>query len=81
MAMALFPFKNPITEATVLGRNRDAHVHVIHHQMSLHDLAFFLLRQRMKDRTQLTADIPKDGLTPSLGHEYHMVLAVPFGVG
>ena len=65
----------------MLRRNRDAHMHVVRHQVSLHDLAFLLLRQRVENRAQLAADIPKDRFPPSFRHEYNMVLAVPLGVG
>jgi len=37
--------------------------------MTLHDLALLLFCQRMEDRPQLAANIPEDGLPPSLGHE------------
>ena len=49
----------------MLGRNRDAHVHVVYHQMSLHDLAFLLFRQRVEDRTQLTPYASEDRFAPS----------------
>ena len=65
----------------MLRWNRAAHVHVIRHQVSLHDLALLLLRQRVENRAQLSADIPQDRFPPSFGHEYHVVLAVPLGVG
>src|SRR5262245_42715287 len=65
----------------VLRRNRDAHVYMVRHQVSLHDLAFLLLRQRVEYRAQLAADIPKDRFPPPFRHEYNMVLAVPLGVG
>ncbi len=74
--------RNPITEATgCFGRNRDAHVHMVRHQMSLHDLAFLLPRQRMENRTQLPARLPENGFPPPFGHEHYVVLAVPFGMG
>src|SRR5215471_8306905 len=65
----------------MLRRNRDAPVHGIRYQVSLHDLELLLLRQRVENRAQLSADIPKDRFPPSFGHEYHVVLAVPLGVG
>ena len=81
MAMALFPQKTDHRSYRVLRRNRDAHMHVVWHQVSFHYLALFLLGQRMENRAQLSADIPKDRFPPSFGHEYHVVLAVPLGVG
>jgi hypothetical protein len=65
----------------VFGRDRDAHVHVVWHQVSFHDLALLLLCQRVEHWTQLTPDIPKDGFPPSFGYENNVVLAVPLGVG
>src|SRR2546425_135346 len=65
----------------VFGRDRDAHVDVVRHQIPLHDLAFLLFRQGVKNRAKLSADIPEDDFPPSFGHEYNMVLAVPLGVG
>ena len=48
MAIALFPFRNPITEATAcLGGNRDTHVYVVRHQVAFQDLALLLPRQGM----------------------------------
>jgi hypothetical protein len=47
----------------------------------LYDLAFLLFCQRVQNRPQLAADMPKNYFPPSLGHEHNMVLAVPLGVG
>ena len=65
----------------MLRRNRDAHMYVVRHQVSLHDLALLLFRQRVENRAQLSADISKDHFPPPLGHEDNVVLAVPLGVG
>jgi hypothetical protein len=65
----------------VLGWNGDAHVHVVWHQVSLNDLALLLPSQRVENRTQLSTDLAKDGLPPSLGHKHDVVLAVPFRMG
>jgi len=51
---------------------------MVWHQVPLNNLALLLLRQRMKDRTQLLTSLPEDGFPPSFGHEYYVVLAVPF---
>jgi hypothetical protein len=73
IATALFPFKNPITDATGwLRRNRDTHVHMVRHQMALDDRALLLPSQRVEDRTQLPTRLAEDGFPPSLGHEHNM---------
>jgi hypothetical protein len=65
----------------VLGRNSNAHVHMVRHEMPFQNLALLLPSQRMKDRTQLPADLAKDGLPPPLGHEYDVVLCSPISNG
>ena len=62
----------------VFGGNCDAHVHVVRHQVTFDDLALLLFGQRVEDRTQLSTGLAEDGFPASFGHEYHMVLAVPF---
>ena len=37
--------------------------------------------QHVKYRSQVTTCLPEDGLPSPLGHEHHMVFAVPFGMG
>ena len=81
MAIALFPLRNPITDATGFWGNGDAHMHMIRHQMAFNNLAFLLPGQRVEDCTQLPACLPKNGLPAPLGHENYVVLAVPFGMG
>src|SRR5262249_57589041 len=44
---------------------------------SMHERALLLLRQRVENRAQLSADIPKDRFPPSFGHEYYVVLCSP----
>src|SRR5262249_60580879 len=51
----------------MLRWNRDAHVHVIRHQVSLHDRALLLLRQSVENRAQWSSDIPKDRFTRCFG--------------
>ena len=76
------PFEKPDHRSHwMLGRNGDAHVHMVWHQMSLQNLTFFLPCQRMKDLPQMTARLPEDGFPPPFRHEHNMVLAVPFGMG
>jgi hypothetical protein len=80
--MALFPSRNPITEATgCLGGNRDTHVYMVWHEMPFENLAFFLPRQPVEDRPHLATGLAEDDFPPSIGHEYHVILAVPFGMG
>ena len=62
----------------VLGWNRNAHVYVVWHEVTLNDLAFLLPGQRMEDRTQLRAALAENCLPPSFGYEYDVILAVPF---
>ena len=82
MAIALFPFKNPITRGDrVLGRNRDAHVHMVWHEVSFHNLTLLLLRQCVEDRAQLAPESAEDHFPSSFGHEHYVILAVPFGMG
>ena len=77
MAMALFPWRNPITDATgCFWGNGDAHRHMVRHQMSLDNLAFLLPSQRVEDRTQLPARLPENAFQTPFGHEDHVVLAV-----
>ena len=77
--MALLPFRKPdYRRHRVLGWNRDAHVHMVRHQVTLDNLALLLPSQRGENRTQLLTSLAEDGFPPSLGYEYYVVLAVPF---
>ena len=62
----------------MFGRNRDAHVNLVRHQMAFDNLALFLPRQGVEDRTQLPARLAEDGFPTPFGHEHDMILAVPF---
>ena len=74
MAMTLFPFSNPITEANRrFRRNRDTHVHMIPHWVSFKSLTLLLFRQRVEDRAQFAADMPENRLRSSFGHEHYVV--------
>ena len=76
------PFEKPNDRSHwVLGRNGDAHVHVVWHQMPFENWAFLLPRQTMENWPQLTAGLPKDHFPPTFRHEHHVILAVPFGMG
>jgi len=65
----------------VLGRNRDAHVHMVRHQVSFDNLALLLPSQRVEDRTQFSTRLAEDHFSTPFGYEHNMVLAVPFGMG
>ena len=81
MAIALFPLRNPITDATGCFGGMAAHMHMVRHQMALDNLTFLLPSQRVEDRTQLPARLPENGFPTPFGHENYVVLAVPFGMG
>ena len=82
MAIALFPLRNPITDATGCFGGMAMHImHMVRHQMALDNLAFLLPGQRVEDRTQLPARLPENGLPAPFGHKNYVVLAVPFGMG
>jgi hypothetical protein len=73
-----FPFQKPDHRShRVLGGNRDAHMHVIRHQMTIENLALFLPGQRVEDFSQMPARLSEQHLAPSLGNEHDMVFAVP----
>ena len=74
-----FPFEKPDHGGyRVLGGNRDAHVHMIWHQVPFQNLALLLPSQRVENLPQMTARLPEDGFAPPLGHKHHVVVAVPF---
>ena len=82
MAMALFPFRNPITDATGCFGGIAMHMCTWSGiRVTFDDLALLLPGQRVEDRTQLPTRLAEDGLPASFGHEHHMVLAVPFRMG
>ena len=80
-AIALFPFRNPMIEATAYFGGIDAHVHMVRLQMSFDDLTFLLPGQSMENFPQLPADFPENNLPPSLGDEHNMVFTVPLRMG
>jgi hypothetical protein len=76
------PFEKPNHRRDrVFGRNCDAHVHMVWHNMPCKNLAFLLPRQRVEDLSQLATRLPEDHFPPPLGHEHNVILAVPFGMG
>ena len=76
------PFQKPDHgRYRVLRGDRDAHVHMVRHQVSFDNLALLLPSQRVEDRTQFPTCLAEDRFSPSFGYEHNMVLAVPFGMG
>ena len=65
----------------VLGRDGDAHMHVIRHQMTFNDLAFFLPGQFVQDRAKLLANFPIERLAAIFGDENDVIFAIPLRVG
>lgn len=64
----------------MLGRNADAHVDMVWHQMAFHDPTLPLPRQLMQHLTQMLPDRPEDRLLAPLRNEYNVVLTVPLRV-
>jgi hypothetical protein len=77
MAIALFQ-KPDHRRDRMLRRNRDAHMHMVWHQVPLDNLALLLPSQRMDNRAQLLPRLAEDGFPPAFGYEHNMILAVPF---
>src|SRR5205823_1424191 len=76
IAMALFPFRNPITEAT--GYFGGIAMHMCTWSGNrCYDLALLLPRQGVKYFSQLAPCLAKQHLAPPLGHKHHMILTVP----
>src|SRR5215467_3548099 len=76
------PFQEPHHRSDrVLRGNRDAHMDMVRHSMPFHNLALLLPGQRMKDLSQMTTHLYEEYSASPLGNEYHMVFAVPFGMG
>jgi hypothetical protein len=64
----------------VLWRDRDHHVHMVHPQVALLDLALLLLRKRPEHRTQVPSQVPVQYLATALRKEHHVVFALPLRV-
>jgi len=58
-AIALFPSKNPITEATGAWGDRDAHMHMAGIRCPSDNLTFLLPGQRMGKSVPMTARLPE----------------------
>ena len=66
------PFQKPDHRShRVLGGNRDTHMDVVRHQMSIQNLALFLPGQSVEDFSQVSPRLSKQHLAPSLGNEHN----------
>src|SRR5262249_9571712 len=65
----------------MFGRDRDAHMHMIQHQMAFNDLALFLFRQFMKDLAEMFTNLPIQHLAAIFGDKNNMVFAIPLRMG
>ena len=63
------------------GRNQDAQMHVIRHQVSFDDLTFFLLRQFGQNWPQLFTHLPIQHRAAICGDKDYVVFALPLRVG
>ena len=61
----------------ILGRDRNAHVHVIRHQMPFNDPTFLLPSQFVKDWPECLTNVPKQGFAAPFGDEDEVILANP----
>ncbi len=80
MLMALFPFTNPTTWATALGRNRHKHVYMVRQQMPFLNTAFLLTSQFVEHLPQFPPQLAIQNLPPALRDPHQMILALPYGV-
>lgn len=65
----------------ILGRNTQAYMHMVGHQISLHNLALLLLGQIMKNLSKALPYRPENRLLATLRNEDYVILAVPPCVG
>src|SRR6266545_6906431 len=63
-----------------LRRDRDHHVHMVGHEVSLLHAALLLLGERTKDRTEVAAQRSVQDLAPTFRQENDVKLALPFRV-
>src|SRR5215470_17848656 len=61
----------------VFGRDRDQHMHVIAHQMSLLNPALLLFCQSPEHFPQILSQLNIQRLAPTFGNEHHVVFALP----
>lgn len=66
---------------SILGRNAQADVYMIRHQVPFHNLALLLLGQLMENLSKMFPYHPKNRLLPELRNEDYVILAVPPCVG
>jgi hypothetical protein len=64
----------------VLGRDRDHHVNVIGHQMSLLDPALLLLSQPTEYLSKVLPQLDIQRLSSAFGNENNVVFTLPFAV-
>jgi hypothetical protein len=64
----------------VFRRNFNAPMHMIRHQMSLHNATLFLTGQFMKNRSQKLSNVPKHHLAAIFRDKDNVILAVPLGM-
>jgi hypothetical protein len=57
--------------------NRNHHVKVIRHQVTLFDPAFLLLRQLAKHLSEMPSQLPVKRLPAALGNKNNMIFALP----
>ncbi len=65
---------------SILGRDGDEHMYVIHHEMALHHIALLLFGQLSEHLPQLLAELLVERLLSAFWNPYRMVLALPYGV-
>src|ERR1700722_1277404 len=82
VAIALFPLRNPITEATGCLGGMAMHMCRLSGIRCPSRIWHSLCRANpLENLSQLTAGLPEDCFPPSFGHKHNMILAVPFGLG
>src|SRR5712691_6022618 len=64
----------------IFGWDRDHHMHVIRHQMSLFNAALLLRRELSEHLPQVPSQLAIQRLPPALWNEDHVVFALPFRV-
>src|SRR5262249_708481 len=65
----------------MFGWNLDTYRHVIQHHVPFNDATFLLPGQLMKDWPEGFADVAKQGFPSPLRDKYHVILAIPTGMG
>src|SRR5437867_182482 len=65
----------------IRGRYLNTPGHMVRHEVPLNNPTCLLSSQLMKNGPECVANVPKQGFTPSFGHEDHMIRAIPPGMG